>query len=340
MCNLISVIVPVYNAEKYLPQCIESILKQEYPLFELILIDDGSIDHSGSICEEYAKRDSRIVVIHQNNKGVSAARNEGIRRAKGEWIVFVDADDYVENTYLSRFNMSDEIDYSIQKEAHDYYSSKGELFKTIQKPRFFKDEILSLKDYFIKTNYFTNINAGPYAKLFSSKLIKDNMLFFVEGTAVCEDFLFTTKYVLYCKKIRISTSINYHYRIISNRKTLSHRTRPLHECLLSFDECMNNVSLFLEYAKLKELAPFIGIFLGSCLQSLKEIYKSYKIKQERIMQLELLKKTFEKNKPYLKFQKIKYKILLLLFAVLDEEALDVLFYFLLTPKNKGNIQQA
>ena len=95
----ISVIVPVYKVEPYINHCVDSILAQTYRDFELILVDDGSPDNCGKICDEYAKKDSRVKVIHKVNGGVSSARNMGLDNAKGEWITFIDADDYVVNTY-------------------------------------------------------------------------------------------------------------------------------------------------------------------------------------------------------------------------------------------------
>ena len=86
----VSVIVPVYNVEKYLKQCLDSIVDQTLEDLEIVLVDDGSVDSSGTICDEYAKQDSRVHVIHQENKGVSAARNAGISLAKGEYISFID----------------------------------------------------------------------------------------------------------------------------------------------------------------------------------------------------------------------------------------------------------
>lgn len=97
----ISVIVPVYNVEKYLSRCIDSILSQTFTDFELLLVDDGSTDKSGEICDEYAKTDARIKVFHTENRGVSAARNLGIKEASADWISFVDSDDWVEDKYLS-----------------------------------------------------------------------------------------------------------------------------------------------------------------------------------------------------------------------------------------------
>lgn len=92
---MISVIVPIYNVEKYLPTCIESILNQTYKDLEVLLIDDGSTDNSGRICDEYAQRDSRCIAIHQSNKGVATVRNTGLNQATGDYITFIDSDDYI-----------------------------------------------------------------------------------------------------------------------------------------------------------------------------------------------------------------------------------------------------
>lgn len=98
--KLISIIVAVYNVEQYLAECIDSILAQTYTNYELILVDDGSTDRSGEMCDEYSKKDSRIIVIHQKNGGISNVRNNGIRKSKGEYICFIDADDFVSPMYL------------------------------------------------------------------------------------------------------------------------------------------------------------------------------------------------------------------------------------------------
>ena len=102
MDELISVIVPVYNGEKYLPICMKSLLEQTYRNLEVILVDDGSKDGSGAMCDAYAAQDSRVRVIHQANGGVSSARNAGLDQVTGKYVAFVDADDYVEPDYLKR----------------------------------------------------------------------------------------------------------------------------------------------------------------------------------------------------------------------------------------------
>ena len=99
----ISVIVPVYNAEKYLRRCIDSILAQTFTDFELLLIDDGSTDSSGKICDEYAKKDRRIRVFHKENGGVSSARNVGLSHLRGNWVYFVDSDDYLSPQHLQNY---------------------------------------------------------------------------------------------------------------------------------------------------------------------------------------------------------------------------------------------
>ena len=96
---MISIIVPVYNAEKYLNRCIDSILKQTFTDLEIILVDDGSTDDSLKICEEYQKQDDRIIVIHKDNGGSTSARKAGVRIAKGAYIAFVDSDDWIDEIF-------------------------------------------------------------------------------------------------------------------------------------------------------------------------------------------------------------------------------------------------
>ena len=123
---LFSVIIPVYNVEKYLTECIDHLLSQDFQDFELILVDDGSKDNSGIICEEYAKKDKRIIVIHQENAGQAVARNTGTAVAQGEYIIYLDSDDYIcDNAFLSELSLKttekpDVILYGYKK----YFESK------------------------------------------------------------------------------------------------------------------------------------------------------------------------------------------------------------------------
>ena len=102
MHDLISVIIPVYKVEKYLCRCVDSVLEQTYTNMEIILVDDGSPDNCPVMCDEYARQDSRVKVIHQENAGLSGARNAGIDMAQGQWLAFVDSDDYLAADFLER----------------------------------------------------------------------------------------------------------------------------------------------------------------------------------------------------------------------------------------------
>lgn len=145
----ISIIVPVYNVEKYLDACIKSILQQTYKNIELILVDDGSTDNSPQICDSYVLKDSRIKVIHQDNQGISAARNIGIENATGEYIVFIDSDDYISENMIEKLYIAlkeTESDMAICN--FTYVSENGDAIQTQISP--IKDEILSTDDIITK----------------------------------------------------------------------------------------------------------------------------------------------------------------------------------------------
>lgn len=203
----ISVIVPVYNVEDYLPRCIDSILAQDYEDFELLLIDDGSTDKGGHICDGYAKHDVRVRVFHKENGGVSSARNLGLDNAVGEFVAFVDSDDYVESAYLSdlvsdmtrefgtdlviqKTYMADSLDASAEQ-SYDMYSIEDF-------PQLMRDVRLYLY-------------TGVYAKLFRTGIIKAGNIKFPEGMCFGEDGIFYFAYLDSIRKVVVSSAGNYHY---------------------------------------------------------------------------------------------------------------------------------
>lgn len=129
---LISIIVPVYNVEKYLRPCLDSILSQTYTNWEAILVDDGSKDNSGKICDEYAQKDNRFIVVHKQNEGVAQARITGFENSKGELITFVDADDYVANDYIEKLS-APIIKNNVDMTACNHYDVNGERMKSSSK---------------------------------------------------------------------------------------------------------------------------------------------------------------------------------------------------------------
>ncbi len=207
----VSIIVPVYNAEKYLEECLDSICKQSFPEdgYEVILVNDGSDDRSGQICDRYAEVYNPIRVIHQKNAGVSAARNAGLANARGEWIVFVDSDDYVSADYLANFFSGDVHGVDIVLKTYCRYEEDCTQITTDLK--FSQREILSPQDLIMRypmSPYYDT----PYAKLYKRKIIVQNNLKFDEKLSYGEDTLFVLNYFAQIKFVRTETISDYHYR--------------------------------------------------------------------------------------------------------------------------------
>ena len=200
MCN-ISVIVPVYNVEEYLSHCLDSILSQSLSNFEVLLIDDGSRDSSSSICDMYAKRDSRIKVFHKKNEGVSVARNVGLDNACGEWIVFVDADDLLEKNALESLVACAEHGQSdVALASTDVLTLDG----SRQKYKFFED--CQKKDFLPIKHY------ALWGYIFKRSLIEKNKIRFVSGLAYSEDRVFLYSVSCCCEKISMTSDVVYVYR--------------------------------------------------------------------------------------------------------------------------------
>ncbi len=205
---LFTVIIPVYNTEKYLRACIDSVLKQSYTDFELLLINDGSSDSSGKICDEYALKDARVKVFHKENGGVSSARNLGLDNAKGEWITFVDSDDRVQKSYLLNFTLN--IEFGIDLII-------GGFIKIDENDNLIKGE-LKLENTTFSTNNedvlinHTLFNIGfPFSKLFKRDIIATNNISFPVEVKMYEDSLFLMDYLSFCLNIKLVNTQDYYY---------------------------------------------------------------------------------------------------------------------------------
>ena len=200
---LISVIVPVYNSEKYLHRCIDSILVQTYVNFELIIVDDGSNDSSGVICDVYEMRDARVRVFHKENGGVSSARNMGINNAKGEWIIFVDADDFLERSMLNAIISC--VTPSINLVHYGWCFHGEEKFASYNVCE--KNEIISLK-LACKRNIF---HGYVWSYAFKTSIIKKNSLSFLEDIDYAEDWEFIIKFYSYTNQLFLLKDCYYNY---------------------------------------------------------------------------------------------------------------------------------
>lgn len=173
MGELISIIVPMYNREKTISKCLDSILNQTYSNFELIIIDDGSTDNSFTICEQYVKDDDRIKLIHQENQGVSSARNKGLDISEGEYIAFIDSDDYVSDDYLEYLYTLIQYDNTKIAICSHQNINLGEPLKTSFDEG--KDIVLSTKDFFEKMLYgeLKGIGVSIHSRLIAKELFEN-----------------------------------------------------------------------------------------------------------------------------------------------------------------------
>ncbi len=225
MNTKISVIIPIYNVEPYLRQCLDSVVNQTYRDLEIILIDDGSPDNCGAICDEYAAKDSRIQVIHKANGGLSAARNDGLKIATGEWISFVDSDDWCEVNYYSELMESmgsqrPDIFFAGGRIAELPYGNKiGQNFS-----KAFccndKEDLEKLMIGVIAPPVSIGRTYGaPWDKLYSREFVEKSGLLFDLSSKAWEDLWFNFQAFDKAHVISGCTYIGYHYRVLSTSIT-------------------------------------------------------------------------------------------------------------------------
>ena len=296
--NLISVIVPIYNVEKYLKQCLDSIINQTYKNLEIILIDDGSTDNCGKICDDYALKDNRIKVIHKQNGGLSSARNIGLDTAKGEYIGFIDSDDYIEkDMYENMHNTA--LKTNTKLVICNWF--KGNTNKWDKNKNFPDKNILTTNEaleFFYNDMYVWN-------KLYKKDIVKK--LRFIETFA--QDVLYT--FVAF-KRAKIISCLNKHkcyYR--TNPKSRQH-TKKFRKDFLFFLKVLN---IELEYAEINNLIKLQKKLYEFRLQ-LVTLWLSY-IALEKIPDIESanILLTYLKGNIFI-LLKTKYHIKIKIFAVL------------------------
>lgn len=213
----ISIIIPVYNGEKYIKRCIESILKQNFNDFEILIIDDGSKDNSLKILKSYKKLD-KIKIFSQKNKGPSEARNKGLEEAKGNYIIFIDIDDWIEENYLNN------LYNTITKENLDIVMTG---YRDIS-----KYGLIEINDFYIKKNLlnieetiellFKGTAGVPWGKIFKKDIIINNKLKMDKELFMCEDQIFVLQYIFNCKTIGVLQDNEYNYNRL-NEKSISNK---------------------------------------------------------------------------------------------------------------------
>lgn len=264
---MVSIIIPVYNGEEFLEECLDSVIGQSYRDIEIIIIDDGSTDRSFSICQKYADKDSRIKLIHQENAGVSAARNHGLSVAQGEYVMFVDADDMLPEDSVQ--DLLQEIKPGIDLVAGSYREIKGLRHK---------DRIFPKKEYdFLHIDKTMDWIISPWAKLFRLEIIKENKISYKENIYFAEDHIFNLGFCKYAKKICSTNSLVYLYRMGGIASTIKYH-QDMHrfnvELINTYCDFYNNIGISKEILRRKVKEQFIVSvvhYISNCSDVISEV---------------------------------------------------------------------
>lgn len=288
----ISIVTPVYNAEAFLGKAIECVISQTYSDFELLLVDDGSIDKSGLIADEYSKKDERIVVIHQENSGVSSARNAALKIATGEWVCFLDSDDEVTPTWLESYVAAIDNKTDIIFQGAQIRTNQGDAEYRLDNHFYHRHDICRVVELW---QHRKQDMGSAWSKIIRMSVIKESKLSFDSRISYYEDWVFLTYVICHSNGFKTIATTNYIY----NRKN----------SLLTSE----NKTTFSAERRIKLLMVRYGaaIALGKISQKAYDIYMEsvtrllmqtiYKIYQERFSTSECLKllnifKSYQINK--------------------------------------------
>lgn len=301
MAVKISIVVPVYKVEKYIDRCIQSILKQTYGKFELILVDDGSPDNSGKICDKYAKKDSRIKVIHKKNGGLGDARNTGISIATGEYIGFIDSDDYIESDMYEKL-----LEACTNNDADIAMCGRYDIQDDNITQRFtFQGEckIWDNEESVKRLLTWDNIDSSACDKLFKRNLFDD--IKFPNGK-LNEDIFIMTEIIDKANKIVHIGDSKYYYYHRDNSITTSAFSEANMDAVYAANKVLKYIESRYPYYK-KDAKFFYNV---TVIYTFNKI-NTYKLKRENVMCFNLLKDIILKNKSEIIFErriKLKDKI--------------------------------
>lgn len=277
---LVTVIVPVYNTEKYLDRCLKSITQQTYKNIEILLINDGSSDNSGKICDNWAEKDLRIKVIHKKNAGLGMARNTGIENATGEYISFIDSDDFIDlDTYcllvnnLKNFN-ADTSYCSLKKYFND--TKKIKTSSKIKEGIFTGKEILyDIIGSMPKEKSDYNREMSVCLGIFSMEIIqKNNIKFVSEREFICEDLIFDFQYLTCAKKIIVSNQEKYYYCINEDSLTHKYNSERFIKNIVLYEKVSSMIRKEFKEKSLEAILRFNRLFIGMIRSTIVQEVKS------------------------------------------------------------------
>lgn len=202
----VSIIIPIYNSQDFLVECIHSVLSQSFTDFELILVDDGSKDRSLKICEEFKTIDRRVKVFSKENGGVGSARNLGLMKSQGSYIIFVDSDDLILENYVSDLVSESRSGHFVYQSSSRKNASSGQIKDFTS---FEEDEVLSVDEFFVK--YFVGKYGYVWGKIFNRGIIENAQIRFSENFHFGEDNLFVLNYLRFVDSVQLSKTRHYIY---------------------------------------------------------------------------------------------------------------------------------
>ena len=277
----ISVIIPVYNAANYLCRCMDSIMNQSFKEFEVLLINDGSKDDTGQICEVYKDKDKRIRVFYKENGGVSSARNVGLINARAEWVAFVDADDFLGEFYLD--DLYADVNSGSELIVHNFIYVDEVTGESI--PQWFKSSTtLYARDQFGKmmNEQSLNCRCHSFSKLFNRSIILDNRIEYPENVHFGEDCIFVFEYLRYVNLIKFSDKKNYYY--INRPGSAIHRKFDFCSEYLGYKLIKNSwLSQLEEFGVLDQFATVISGFLHRAITMVDNIKDILQLTEEDIL---------------------------------------------------------
>ncbi len=296
----ISIIVPVYNVERYLERCLNSLINQTHKNLEIILIDDGSTDGSGKICDRYEMENKNVKVFHNSNKGVSNARNFGILKATGQYIGFVDADDFVDYNMFERLCNQMLFNNNIDISMCTYYK-----YDNVDNKK--KEEDVISADNSLKY-VISNVKYKGFVwnKLFKKNIIIDNHLKFNPKIDMGEDLLFCIEYLSYANQVAVLSDCLYHYEdrcdSISNIKFNEKRFTIIqaYDYILELNNVKNNNEI-LELLKEKQIIHEISLLV--------KLIISFNIDNRKKYTKEIIKRIKSNDIKKIKKSNLKYKVL-------------------------------
>lgn len=283
--KLVSIIVPMYNSEKYLDKCVNSILQQDYKKIELILVNDGSTDSTLEKINNYSKEDKRVIVINQKNNGVSIARNNGIKKSKGEYITFIDSDDFIEKDFISYYVSLLEKTNSDIVLSRMPIKYKDNIIITSDTNE--KLEVISGKECAVEMLYY-KIFIASWNKLYRKNFLENNNILFESNLAFGEGFNFSIDSFMKADKVCITSIKKYYYRVDNvdsvmtkySDKQIVGSLNSIERLRKKYGNIDNEVSKALDYADWHTNFDCLNSIIGT--KNIKRNYDRYKIIKNRV----------------------------------------------------------